>query len=525
MTRVNLKPGQVMPLSRTTHHLPDPVALFEACSNHTRDQVLLESADASTKNGLHTIIMTHAAVRAECRGGCVEFKALTPNGRDALDHVLSELAHCAEVARDGDRAAAYFKRPLELASETARRDAPSPMDALRAMGMRWEPTTSPHPMAQIIPGVFSYDFIDFYEPLPELERAEDDFPDFVFWLPEGLLLLDHQHRRTTAIAHVYGGEHAATSYHDAMTRLGELVSRSHEAPREAEPPVTSAFDVDHEVDIDDEAYARQVRQMKAHIVDGELFQVVLSRTFSAPCEDTLGTYKRLRTHNPSPYMFYVKTSNFTLFGASPETALKVSGVPKRVEIRPIAGTRLRGLSHDGVLDHDLDARQEAALRTDTKEIAEHMMLVDLARNDVARVSAPGTRRVDRLLSVERYAHVMHLVSYVSGALAPELDALHAYVASMNMGTLTGAPKVRAAQLLRQAEGTRRGPYGGAIGYLTHTGDFDSAIIIRSALVQRGKAYIRAGAGIVHDSNPSAEAEETRKKARAVLRALATGGTR
>jgi anthranilate synthase component 1 len=189
-------------------------------------------------------------------------------------------------------------------------------------------------------------------------------------------------------------------------------------------------------------------------------------------------------------------------------------------VRPIAGTAARGRTREGEVDHDLDARREAALRLDTKEVAEHMMLVDLARNDVARVSRPGTRRVSRLLAVERFTHVMHLVSAVEGELADGLDALHAYAATMNMGTLVGAPKVRAAQLLREYEASRRGVYGGAVGYLTNGGEMDTAIVIRAALVRDGIAHIRAGAGIVHDSTPAGEAQETRRKAEAVLRAIA-----
>jgi len=213
--------------------------------------------------------------------------------------------------------------------------------------------------------------------------------------------------------------------------------------------------------------------------------------------------------------------DFELFGASPETCIAVHhrGEKRVVQIKPIAGTRSRGKDHDGNPDRDLDARLEVELRTDTKELAEHMMLVDLARNDIARVAIPGTREVDRLLGVDRYQHVMHLVSTVSGELREDLDALHAYVASMNMGTLTGAPKVRAAQLLRKCEGGRRGPYGGAIGYITHRGEMDTAIVIRSALVKGGVAHVRAGAGVVHDSRPESEARETFKKAKSVLGAI------
>jgi anthranilate synthase component 1 len=219
-------------------------------------------------------------------------------------------------------------------------------------------------------------------------------------------------------------------------------------------------------------------------------------------------------------MFLVRAPRWTLLGASPETAVRVSGRPRRVMLRPIAGTAPRGRNRDGAIDLELDARLQAALLTDTKELAEHMMLVDLARNDVARVSRPGSRRVSRLLTVDRYQHVMHIVSEVEGDLADGLDALHAYAASMNMGTLVGAPKIRAAQLLREHEPTRRGPYGGAVGYLTHGGEMDTAIVIRSALVQDGIAHIRAGAGVVLDSDPDREAQETSRKAASVLQALA-----
>jgi anthranilate synthase component 1 len=185
-----------------------------------------------------------------------------------------------------------------------------------------------------------------------------------------------------------------------------------------------------------------------------------------------------------------------------------------VEVKPIAGTRPRGATDDE------DDRLEADLRLDGKELAEHMMLVDLARNDVARVSSPGSRRVAKLMTVERYARVMHLVSSVTGALRPGFDAVHALQACLNVGTLTGAPKLRATQLLRGAERTKRGPYGGAIGWLNGAGMLDTAVVIRSAVVRDGTAFVRAGAGVVHDSDPAAEADETRRKASAILSVLA-----
>ena len=228
----------------------------------------------------------------------------------------------------------------------------------------------------------------------------------------------------------------------------------------------------------------------------------------------------LRQANPSPYMFYLAAPDFELFGASPESALLHSARSGRVAIRPIAGTRPRGLYPDGSVDHERDTRLELELRTDAKEVAEHVMLVDLARNDVARVSRPGTRSVQDLLRVDRYSRVMHLVSEVSGELADDLDALDAFRASMTMGTLTGAPKLRAAELIRRAEGVRRGSYGGSVGYIRGDGELDTCIVIRSGFVADGTALVQAGAGVVAASSPAAEAAETVHKARAVLEAVA-----
>jgi len=284
-------------------------------------------------------------------------------------------------------------------------------------------------------------------------------------------------------------------------------------------PSTPSKRLEVSVDVPDEDYVDIVEQCKSDIVEGDVFQIVPSRTFSVPCPDALAAYGRLRELNPSPYMFYARSEEHTVFGASPETCLAVQGDGPTVSIRPIAGTAARGRTPDGDIDPDLDARYEAQLRLDRKELAEHMMLIDLARNDVARVSRPGTRTVTRLLGVDRYSHVMHLVSHIDGELREGLDALHAYAASMNMGTLVGAPKLEAAERLRRYETSRRGPYGGAIAYLAHDGTFDSAIIIRSAVVRDDIAYVRAGAGVVYDSDPTSEAQETRRKAQAVLTAL------
>jgi len=265
-----------------------------------------------------------------------------------------------------------------------------------------------------------------------------------------------------------------------------------------------------------------VRCAKKHILDGDIFQVVLSRTKIEQCSDEpLDVYKRLRELNPSPYMFYINTPNTTLLGSSPELNLRVNGngtAKRTVEIRPIAGTKPRG-KINGKLDADIDFRYEAELKIDRKELAEHMMLVDLARNDIARVAESGSRIVTELLTVEKYESVQHLVSNVKGTLANNLDALSAYLATMNMGTLTGAPKIEAMKIIRQLEKTKRGYYGGAVMYLTVDGQFDSCITIRSLQIKDHNAYIRVGAGIVHDSVPKTEFEETEHKVGSCMRAL------
>jgi anthranilate synthase component 1 len=338
-----------------------------------------------------------------------------------------------------------------------------------------------------------------------------------------VVLIRHAARKTSLIRFVYGGEHSETAYHDAVAAMQAGIAALERIGAERWPAPAAAVRVEPEVDLDDAAFGALVERLRAHIVAGDVFQIVPSRSFAAPCLDPLAAYARLRQSNPSPYMFFVRGQAGVLFGSSPESAITVRGTPRRVAVSPLAGTRPRGLDGAGAVDRDLDSRLEAELRLSHKEVAEHMMLVDLARNDVARVSLPGSRSVERLLDVVRYSHVMHLESLVSGELRPELDALHAYVATMNMGTLTGAPKLRAAELLRGYESGRRGPYGGAVGYVTADGELDTCIVIRSAVVKDGVARVRAGCGVVYDSDAAEEAAETRRKAAAVVAAI--GGRR
>lgn len=522
MSRPNLTPGDILPLVRRLTGAPDPLALFAALTEggHRPDTLLLESADAATGLGEKSVLLPRTMLRLECRGREVRVTALTANGAALRTWIAARLRESATVREEGEALVVTFAAPPPgERDELSRLRAPGPLDALRAVALTPRLVSSPAPLAHLAAGVFAYDLVDLFERLPAARSDQLGFPDYVFWVPEQVLILDHAHQSTTVIAHVVGGADAETSYHDAV-RAVETLTRTVQETSAVPTPATSADGAGAvAVDLDDTAYAAVVTRLKQYIESGDVFQIVPSRTFTVPCPDPFAAYARLRAANPSPYMFFVRGPDGILLGASPETAVKVSGRPRTMSLRPIAGTAPRGRAPDGRLDPELDARLQAALLTDAKELAEHMMLVDLARNDVARVSRPGTRHVSQLLAVDRYQHVMHLVSEVEGELAPDLDALHAYAASLNMGTLVGAPKIRAAELLRECEPAKRGPYGGAVGYLTHDGEMDTAIVIRSALVRDGIASVRAGAGVVLDSDPASEAAETRRKAAAVLEAV------
>lgn len=523
-----LEPGQALALTRRLPLCPDPVQLYAAISEggRTTGTILLETAEVPGREpgrGGKSLVAARSALCISSRGRQVTAKALNTNGAALLpwlERALGDQGVPVAVSHSEDRLTWVFDEQRSSAEEE-RLKAASPVDVARALlGLQ----ESSGQQAPLLVGGFAYDLLECFERLPPAAHDLLGWPDLELWLPDRLVWLDHELQSATAVAFLYGGgDDPSRAYGEAtasIVELARIVERP--APRDETRPHSTADVEAHTgptIDLDDAAYADLVRLLKQRIVAGDLFQIVPSRSFSVPCPDPLAAYRELRSLNPSPYMYYLAGGHGVLFGSSPETAVRVDGSSRRVHIRPIAGTRPRGRSASDELDPDLDSRLEADLRLDEKELAEHMMLVDLARNDVARVSEPGTRTVERLLHVERYSHVMHLVSHVSGTLRADLDPLHAYVATMNMGTLTGAPKVRAAEILRQHEATRRGPYGGAVGYVTADGDLDSAIVIRSAVVQQGVAHVRAGAGVVYDSDPDAEAEETSRKARAVIEAI------
>lgn len=508
-------PGAVSSITLAREYIQSPLSLYAKLDKE--NSLLLESAEVDSKDCLKSLILVDAAIRIECNGQQVKLVALSNNGMQLLPYLKEKVANCDAVLHDNTLTLTYQPYQADL-DEFSRLKADNAFSALRNCINNIK-STADNAFSLFLGGVFAYDMVANFEQLPDVDNKDNTCTDYVFYLAETLVIIDHQKQTTDLIGNVFNGPDVHANCFEVGQKLEELNQLCEQVTPYTgkDSKITKAPDVS--VDISDEAYCKQVLALKKNIVDGDIFQVVPSRSFSLPCPDALSAYQHLKQQNPSPYMFYMKDQDFTLFGASPESALKFCALSRQVEVYPIAGTRPRGKHQDGSINPDLDSRIELNLRNDQKERAEHLMLVDLARNDVARISIAGTRHVKELLKVDRYSQVMHLVSRVVGQLKPELDALHAYQACMNMGTLVGAPKVKAAQLVREVEQKRRGSYGGAVGYLTGDGTMDSCIVIRSAFVKNNIAYVQAGAGVVHDSEPQLEADETRAKAQAVIKAI------
>ena len=495
--------------------------LPRATSGHPTNVVLLDSADIASKQHLTTIALLETSASIQCDGDQVRLTSTHPiDGPAAIERVCEALP---QALLERTETEALFNLPSlreDEADEETRLKQRATMEPLRIL----TDTPIDHPHLPLVAGAVAFDYLATYESLPEVAHGFNSCPDYLFYLARIILVVDHPSQS----AQLVGASLDLLSLEQRMNALAEAIDA---APESA--PESTASEIGEEgaepliarPTISDSDFAELVTVMQEHIAAGDIYQVVPSRGFIAECADALTSYRFLRDENPSPYMFYIGTENFELFGASPESSLLHSAKTHTVAIRPIAGTRPRGFAPDGSIDHELDIRLELELRSDAKEVAEHVMLVDLARNDVARVSKRGTRRVEQLLRVDRYSRVMHLVSEVSGTLAEDLHPLDAFRASMTMGTLTGAPKLRAAELIRTYEGLRRGSYGGAVGYLRGDGELDTCIVIRSAFVKDGRAIVQAGAGVVADSVPAREAEETVHKASAVLRALAASARR
>lgn len=474
-----------------------------------KNTILLESAEIDTKDKLKSILVLNSALRVSCIDNKVFIKALTNNGEFALKTIKSRIKNTTQVNHKDKELVLTFETEKDInITEHENLKKESVFDALRLIKENFKISNE---FSIFLAGLFAYDVVGNFEYIGDVKR-KNKCPDYVFYLADTIMVSDHQQKETFIQTNNFNANNT-NELDSSIKFIKENIEN------DIDIKIEKFATLEAKESINDKDFCNIVDQLKSHIIDGDIFQVVPSRSFFLPCQNSLEVYKELKRTNPSPYMFYMQDEDFIIFGASPESALKYQKDTNQVEIYPIAGTRRRGKNLDGSINPDLDSRIELGLRLDTKENAEHMMLVDLARNDVARISKTGTRYLADLLKVDRYSHVMHLVSRVVGQLADDLDALHAYQASMNMGTLTGAPKIKAMQLISEVEKQTRGGYGGAVGYLNGYGDLDSCIVIRSAYVENDIAEIQAGAGVVLDSIPIAEADETRTKAQAVISAI------
>ncbi|WP_395949767.1 anthranilate synthase component 1 [Aeromonas mytilicola subsp. aquatica] len=518
--KTRLPLGEFDTIRLNAPYVTDPLALYTRLCQHNPNNLLLESVEIDSKAGTQSLLLVDACLRIECRGRTVRVRALTRNGIQLQRLLEQRLPAIITQTRVADELQLDFPASDRTLDEDSRLKGSSVLDVLRTLQQELQCQQGKE--ALFMGGSFAYDLIASFEDLPEVPEGSNDCPDYCFYVAETLITIDHIKQSTALLACLFGGEQDESQLDERYAQLTARLEAFKQACQQPQPVAQGAKPLTGNLHIDksDKQFCAEVEKLKGFIRRGDIFQVVPSRSFSLPCPDPLAAYRRLKQTNPSPYMFYVQDEGFTLFGASPESAVKFCAASRQVEMYPIAGTRRRGLNPDGSINLDLDGRIELELRQDEKEVAEHLMLVDLGRNDIARISEPGTRYVKDLLKVDRYSHVMHLVSRVVGRLRSDLDALHAYQACMNMGTLTGAPKLRASELIRMVEGKRRGSYGGAVGYLNGAGEMDTCIVIRSAFVKAGLAHVQAGAGVVYDSKPQAEADETRAKAAAVLAAIA-----
>lgn len=491
------KRDRVIPVSRTL--LADgvtPVGLFEALCGKRAGTFLLESAEAGRSWSRYSFVGVRSAAMLTEVDGHAHWVGRVPAG----------------LPKEGSA--------WDVLGESARM------------------LHTPHAATSVGPrltsgfiGYLSYDCVRHFERLPDENPPIVDIPEMAFLLATDIAVLDHFRGTVTLIANAINydasDERIDEAWREACSRLDRMESELALAPSSSVVRVPTAGDLEFESHTREDDYLRGVEIAKDYITAGDAFQIVLSQRYSMPVKaEGLDVYRVLRSSNPSPYMYLIRipintgqTSEvlseeaaFEIVGSSPEALVTVQD--RKCTVHPIAGTRPRG--EDSLADHALAEE----LLADEKERSEHVMLVDLARNDLGRVCEPGTVDVTEFMEIEKYSHVMHIVSTVVGDLRDGASALDALRATFPAGTLSGAPKVRAMEIIDELEPTRRGLYGGVVGYVDFSGNVDVAIAIRTAVLQAGTAHVQAGAGIVADSDPDAEAAECANKAGALLRAVA-----
>jgi len=371
-------------------------------------------------------------------------------------------------------------------------------------------------------GYVGYDMVKFFERVPDIHKSVIDMPDIFLMLTDTLLIFDNLKQTIKVVSNVHTeGINLEDAYRDAERRIDTVIERlrADDRPLNMQNPSDKKVSVSHSYGDNDfrsnfstQDFLDSVKKAKEYVMSGDIVQVVLSQRFERQTDSRpFDMYRALRVINPSPYMYFLNTGDAQLVGSSPEILVRLEG--EKITLRPIAGTRTRGETENE------DVSLENELKKDPKEIAEHIMLVDLGRNDVGRVAEIGSVEVTDLMNVERYSHVMHLVSNVEGKLKKGLGAFDVFRACFPAGTVTGAPKVRAMEIIEELEPTKRGPYGGAVGYFSYSGNMDTCITIRTLIIKNNKVYVQAGAGIVADSVPEKEYTETVNKAKAMMEAV------
>ncbi len=465
---------------RIIDDLETPVSAYLKLGRDRPYACLLESVEGGAVKGRYSILTLDPDVVWRCRGDQ------------------------AELARGGDIANGRFIAEAEPTLKSLR--------SLIAASKFDLPADLP-PMAAGLFGVFGYDMVRLLEPLGAPNADPLDLPDAVLTRPSLVAIFDSVRHEIVLVSAAYpdAGVSAQSAFDSALSRLDAFENALREPlPVRAapQPSPATAF----QSPVDGEGFAEMVARAKDYISAGDIFQVVLSHRFSAPwSDDPFAFYRSLRRQNPSPYLFYLNFEGFQLAGSSPEILVRLKD--GEVTIRPLAGTRARGATPEA------DKALEAELLADPKELSEHLMLLDLGRNDVGRVAAPGTVEVTESFVVERYSQVMHIVSNVRGKADPKLDAVDTLLAALPAGTLSGAPKVRAMEVIDELESEKRGVgYGGGVGYISAGGEADICITLRTALFADNRIFVQAGAGVVADSDPAAEYAETQHKARAPMRA-------
>ena len=441
----------------------------------------------------------------------------------------SELPFLFESVEGGERLARYSflgKNPYQTLrfdgeSVTFQTTGDEPMVLTESYFDALERLTTQHtePQLQDLPrltggavGFSSYDTVREVEKLDHIPEDDIHLPEAIWSFYDEVFAFDHVKQQVVLMKTVFVDESTdlETAYRDAINALDRM-----EATATSSRPTSKPFHLDADQlssNISREAFHDNVKKAKEYIFEGDIFQVVLSQRFEIPFEgDRFTLYRALRMVNPSPYLFFLELDDFALIGSSPEVLVRVTD--EEVRLLPIAGTRPRGKTHEEDLEFEED------LKNDPKEIAEHIMLVDLGRNDLSRVCKSGTVRLERNQSIERFSHVMHIVSDVVGEIADDKTSVQALKNCFPAGTVSGAPKIRAMEIIDELETTKRGPYAGAVGYFDFSGNMDTCIAIRTMVVTEDAVYIQAGAGIVADSDPEMEYQETRNKAGALVEAL------